>query len=99
MSELDTDLIELRRQENDVTAAVNSLLDSARVCLIGRDAIIGRGKYQGRLGVVESVIYCGNRGKLLALCRPYKLRGEGFLNDHPDARSYWPLETLKVEER
>lgn len=68
--------------------------------LINRDAIIPNGKYKGRRGQIQAVSMDVEDSRLSVLIRPYRLRGSGeeFLNDHGDARTYWPLNDVQFPD-
>jgi hypothetical protein len=68
---------------------MQEMLATIRESVVGKDAVIPRGKYAGRVGRVCEVSLSQDRVTLLI--HPYNLHHPGdLLNDHPDARSYWP---------
>lgn len=97
-SKLQDEISKLLEEERALSAKADDLKKRVRNLLLHRTAIIGRGIYKGRRGVIAGVIFDGD--KIAVMCRPINLKdGKSLLWDRPDARSYWPLETLEVEER
>lgn len=75
--------------------AVEKRVSEIRNRIKGKFVTLPRGKFKGRRGQIESVIF-GHGNRVCALVRPFRLDNPTEFVDfsHPDARTYWPYEEL-----
>ena len=95
------ELTTLEKLNLAVQANIGLFVDLASKEIVGKDVILLRGEYKGRLGCVKGITVRGWDGELCFLVHPYKLNNKGertgeLLTDRADARSYWRLQDIKM---
>jgi len=87
-------MINITGKINQTNTLIQEITEWARQ-FNGKTAVIPKGKYKGRYGVVCGCHFYENR--IIGCVHPYDLvkKDGSYLYDHPDARTYWSFDDFK----
>jgi hypothetical protein len=90
----------VQAQEQALRQNVQTILDTVRANLVGRDCRLRVGKFRGRRARITDILLDYNASQVLVQAAPYSNRVNApldeLLSDHKEGRCYRPLAEVEL---